>query len=160
MELEAVKYKVPFFKSSKRITPGYKIWDIYDKMKDSLSFELEYNLYRDINKDCNREVMRQILEEARPFYMPARMGILVVIGKKMDFSKKLKFNWGIYRKTKKRVYFLNEHTNFQYYRFKWFKGMVKNISTYRLEKSLKYKKMLSDLITQKKVEYPLRSKKY
>jgi hypothetical protein len=90
------------------------------------------------------------------------IGEFSVVKKKRDLNK-LKVNWKATnklwskdeecREKKQLVYYLNDHTRGFYYRFKWKKGIVKNISVYSFLPVRSAKSKLSLAITEGNKDY-------
>jgi hypothetical protein len=90
------------------------------------------------------------------------LGEFRIVKKKRDLSR-LKVNWKATNKLwsedeeckekKQLVYYLNDHTKGFYYRFKWRKSIVKNISVYSFLPVRSAKQMLSLAIVEGNKDY-------
>lgn len=118
-------------------------------------FGVDYKTYKSVFDECNKMVMDNMFNDMRPFYMPCNLGILSILSRKMDFNNgKLKIDYGYYRKTGKKIYHLNNHTNNYHNRFNWTKGAISGIMGYKIIMERKNKAMLGKISKEDKLIYP------
>ena len=126
------------FNNAKRGEGNYKkdfgSDEVYKYYKNNVIEELQVDkqLFRKIFDEFNKLIIDAILINSEEIKFPYRLGTLRVKKSKMkyDDKNKLKIDWAASRKSKKKIYHLNDHTGGYKYRFYWSKGIVKNISAY------------------------------
>lgn len=115
-------------------TKDYGSNEIYKYYTKEVIKELQVDrkLFRKICDEFNKLLIDEILINSEEIRLPYRLGTLKVKKSKMkyDDKNKLKIDWAASRKSKKKIYHLNDHTGGYKYRFYWSKGIVKNISAY------------------------------
>lgn len=103
------------FRDTKTLRDSFKSFK-----EDFEESTVDYKTYANVIKSFNQRVMEKILFEAFEFEMPYRLGSLRIRKKKTHFKEKtMKIDWAKTRELGKRVYHMNEHTNYFNYRFYW-----------------------------------------
>lgn len=124
-----------------KVKGDYKMKELYDSYLDFMGKPLESKfgepnrtivsskIFRSVLKDYFQEWIRLILYENERFKIPFNMGEIYIKKKKMNLTnlikyQKLQVDFGIFQKTGKKVYFLNEHRNGFKYHIKWDKKVT------------------------------------
>ena len=143
------------FRKPLGIAEGYKRYKKESKHPvDSKEYRRILNAYLDNAK--------QFILDGGDFKLAGGLGSMRVVKSKMDFKKK-KVDWGRTKQLwidepeeaekKTLVYFLNEHSSYNYYRFLWKKGWCSNISYITFIPNRLFKKGLTDMIKDKNKDY-------
>ena len=140
------------FKNTKAIKDAYQLY------KQDYPGNVEYSVYAYIIKTFNRKLMKKIFYEAFEFEMPYRLGSLRIKKTKTWFDPKtMKVDWQKTKEIGKRVYHMNEHTNYFNFRFFWKKkiAVFVNKSLYSFTASRDNKRKLSSILkdTNRTVDY-------
>ncbi len=129
--------------------------EVFISLGGENEFGVDYNTYKSVFEECNKMVMDSMFNDMRPFYMPCNLGILSILSRKMDFNAgNLKIDFNYYRKTGKKIYHLNNHTNNYHNRFNWTKGPVPGIMGYKIIMERKNTRMLGKISKEDKLIYP------
>lgn len=117
----------------------YTLPDIYtaymeDKEEDS-PYNIPYSLFVDLITEYLKEISQNILEGGI-YMLPYSMGDISVVGKRpKNLNKKtVRPDWGLFNKSGIYSIYMNDHTDYRKYMFRWSKmqAKVKNMKSYRL----------------------------
>lgn len=109
---------------------------------------VDYKTYSTICCAFNSKASERLLE-GQEVRLPHLMGILSIVKRKQSF-KKLYVDWEQTKKHDTKVYHLNEHTREYYFKFKWKRSRVDNVSAYSFIPSRSNKRALAKLVKTKK----------
>lgn len=135
---------------SKTIKDFYKEYKKYKKSQGlKVSEILTYNQYRDIIRDVFKEISQSIIFDQRPFYMPHRLGTILITSFKtnLDPSKEWVIDKNLSKKYGKRILHTNHHTFGWCYKFKW----VTNYVNFRNKAYYVFKAIKSKYATENNV---------
>jgi hypothetical protein len=94
--------------NTKTLRDSYKLYK-----KDYEEVNVDYKTYAKIIKSFNQRIMEKILFEAFEFELPYRLGTIRIKKKKTHFDQKvMKIDWKKTKELGKRVYHINDHTNY------------------------------------------------
>ena len=117
------------FRNTKTMRDAYKLY------KSEYPGTIDYSTYASIIKTFNKQLMDKILNDAFEFEMPYRLGTLRIKKTKTWFDPKtMKVDWKKTKEIGKRVYHMNEHTNYFNFRFFWKKKTATFILDQRSQK--------------------------
>lgn len=142
-----------FSRGPNKIQKPYVLKDMYKEyLKDKEEgspYIISYNMFVKLCTEYYKEIMDHVFNSGM-FFMPYRMGNLSIIKKlpkRMD-EKTLPTDWQKTVELGKRVYQLNDHSNYYKFRFHWAKKncYVSNKSGYRLVFTRENKRRLAQII--------------
>lgn len=149
-----------FSRGPNRIQKPYVLKDMYkeyikDKEEGS-PYDIPYKLFVEICTDFYKGVMDYIFDGGL-YILPYRMGNLSIVRvtpKTLD-KRTLPIDWQKTVELGKQVFQLNDHSNYDKFRFHWSKKdcYVKNKSGYRLEFTRANKRRLAQIIKSGEYEY-------
>ena len=149
-----------FSRGPNKVKNPYVLKDMYreyikDKEKGS-PYDISYNTFVDICEQFYKGVAEHVLNGGI-YMLPYRMGnisIVRVTPKKLD-KRTLPIDWQKTVELGKQVFQLNDHSNYDKFRFHWSKKNcnVKNKSGYRLVFTRDNKRELARIIKSGEYEY-------
>lgn len=142
-----------FSRGKNKVQDPYTIREIYQKhlaeVEEDSPYNIPYNTIVSIYKDFYEEVMQHIFEGGL-YHLPHGMGELSVLGVRPKKFKKnvMSVDWASTLKAGKKIYHLNDHSNYIKYRFHWSKtrSRMANKSNYRLVMTRDHKRNLAKII--------------
>lgn len=150
-----------FGRGENKIKCAYRLKNTYTDYINNIikgsSFDIEFDLYRLILEDYLKIVAKKILE-GEMFAIPARLGHLYVVKKKLNYScvQNLPINWKeVNAHNGKVIYHLNEHSRGYKYRFYWNRNgiLTNNRKLYRLLMTRTNRRELARLIKEEGKDY-------
>lgn len=142
-----------FGRGPNKIKDPYVMTDFYEKYIEEIDegspYDVDYNTFRDICEKFYKGVMDHIFEGGL-YILPYNMGDISIKGKRVKVLDKytMPIDWKATNEAGKKVYHLNDHTNYYKYRFSWSKIFrhTKNKSRYRLIFTRTNKRRLAKII--------------
>lgn len=142
-----------FSRGRNKIQDPYTIREIYkqhlEEVEKDSPYNIPYNTIVSIYKDFYEGVMDNIFEGGL-YHLPHGMGELSILGKRPKEFKKsnLSVDWANTLKAGKKVYHLNDHSNYIKYSFHWAKARSRmpNKASYRLVMTRDHKRNLATKI--------------
>lgn len=113
-------------------------------------------VYKGICKRFNELITAKIIEENYIFKMPSRLGTLRIKKYKMKYNQnKMTLNFQEYKKTGIKTYYMNDHSNNYYYKWKWERtGLaILNKGKYRYKATRFNNRKLAVVIKSKLMDY-------
>jgi len=134
------------------------LWNYFKDgyVKSGKKIPIDRQTYTKVISEFNAEVNRQMVHEGRFFKIPYSLGIVGVVKRRIDLTKKdsikfLRMDFGEFNRTGIRTLHINEHTDGCYFQFKWFKGDNAVARLYKYAPAFHLKRDLVATILSKKV---------
>lgn len=142
-----------FGRGPNRVRSPYTLPDIYKdyikNIEEGSPYDIDYSTFVDICETFYKGVSEHLLEGGL-YILPYSVGEISITGKRpKELNKKtLSIDWEATNKVGKKVYHLNDHSNYYKYRFAWSKvgNHIKNKTKYRLEFTRANKRKLASII--------------
>lgn len=136
------------------------LWNYFKDgyVKSGTRIPISRTAYRNFLSDFNEEVNKQMVQEGKFFRIPYSLGIVGVVKRRIDLTKKdsakfLRMDFDVYRKTGERTLHINEHTDGCYFQFRWFKGDNAASKSYKYAPAFHLKRELVAAILSKAVMF-------
>lgn len=142
-------------------TKAYTIASFYNSYLNDIEldtvYDIDYNKYRAIVTDYFKHLQNQLIEKGKRIKLPYRMGTLQIIKsrpKHLD-KRSLRIDYQATKQTGKLIFLLNEHSDYQKYRYLWSKTNmnIPNKSKYQLVATRANKRRLCQIIKNKELDY-------
>lgn len=142
-----------FSRGPNKIKKPYTMPDFYksyiEEVVEGSGYDVSYNTFRDICEDYYKGIVDHLFEGG--FYnLPYNTGEISIKGKRVKkmTSKTMPVDWEQTNKLGKKVFHINDHSNYYKFRFAWSKlyRHFKNKSNYRLVFTRENKRRLAKII--------------